>query len=86
MSITSSLRVAFLCLCFCLAGVSAFLLINPQVVKATGCSATCTGPNGKTFSVSCRGDNCTASTGVGCFSDIQSRGCDGSKWDRPNPN
>ncbi len=83
MSITNTLRVTFFSLCLGLTGLSAYLLVSPQVVKASSCSATCPRAGGGNFSVSCSGDSCTAQDGVGCFSSNQSRGCDGSKWDRP---
>jgi hypothetical protein len=83
MSIVKTLKVVFLTLCLGLIGFSGYLLISPQVVSASGCSAKCMRPDGGFFNVSCEGSSCTATDYVGCFAADQSRGCDGSKWDRP---
>jgi hypothetical protein len=83
MSITNTLKVTFLSLCLGLIGFSGYLIVSPQVVEASNCSATCPIAGGGSFSVSCSGSSCTATDGVGCFAQDMSRGCNGSNWDRP---
>ena len=55
-----------LTICLTLLGVSCWLLVNPLTALAATCTATCEG--GRT--VTCRGESCTATDGVGCSGTI----------------